>query len=161
MTTDEILHIPALHSALTAHEFAALPQAIIVDLDGTLCLRTGREPYDETRVLTDAACPAVLATVKAFHLYGAHLIITSGRQETCRLETEAWLRQHLGGICPAGVYMRAARDNRNDAIVKYEMFRDHIFDRFRVIAVFDDRDRVVAVWRAMGLTCMQVRPGTF
>lgn len=153
-----LLELPPLTSTLTEAEHSALPRAIIVDLDGTLCLHNGRDPYDETKVLTDEACPAVLAAIHAFHLYGAHLIITSGRKETCRLDTEAWLKPHLRAIRPAGIYMRGKGDTRNDGIVKYEMFRDRIFDRYRVIAVFDDRDRVVEVWRLLGLVCMQVRP---
>lgn len=153
-----LLELAPLISTLTEAEHNALPQAIVVDLDGTLCLHTGRDPYDETRVLTDEPCPAVLAAINAFHLYGAQLIITSGRKETCRLDTEAWLKKTLRSIRPAGVYMRAKGDMRNDGIVKYEMFRDRIFDRYRVIAVFDDRNRVVETWRLLGLVCMQVRP---
>jgi len=30
-----------------------------------------------------------------------------------------------------------------------------------VVAVFDDRDKVVNMWREIGLTCMQVAPGNF
>ena len=33
--------------------------------------------------------------------------------------------------------------------------------RTSVAAVLDDRDSVVAMWRAMGLTCLQVAPGAF
>jgi hypothetical protein len=30
-----------------------------------------------------------------------------------------------------------------------------------VVCVFDDRQKVVDMWRDMGLTCMQVAPGNF
>jgi hypothetical protein len=31
----------------------------------------------------------------------------------------------------------------------------------RLTAVFDDRDKVVAMWRAAGVPCFQVAPGAF
>ena len=34
-------------------------------------------------------------------------------------------------------------------------------DEAVVVAVFDDRDKVVKMWREIGLTCMQVAPGNF
>ncbi|WP_435575134.1 hypothetical protein [Burkholderia plantarii] len=36
-----------------------------------------------------------------------------------------------------------------------------ILDRRRIVAVFDDRDSVVAMWRDAGVTCFQVAPGEF
>jgi hypothetical protein len=30
-----------------------------------------------------------------------------------------------------------------------------------IVCVFDDRDKVVDMWRENGLTCMQVAPGNF
>ena len=30
-----------------------------------------------------------------------------------------------------------------------------------IVCVFDDRDKVVKMWRDNGLTCMQVAPGNF
>ena len=41
---------------------------------------------------------------------------------------------------------------------------DDIFpgkDKDRILCVFDDRDKVVKMWRDSGLTCMQVAPGNF
>jgi hypothetical protein len=34
-------------------------------------------------------------------------------------------------------------------------------ERRRLVAVFDDRDKVVAMWRSMGVPCFQVAPGDF
>lgn len=35
------------------------------------------------------------------------------------------------------------------------------YDRRRLVAVFDDRDKVVSMWRARGVACFQVAPGAF
>jgi len=34
-------------------------------------------------------------------------------------------------------------------------------DKSRLVAVFDDRDRVVKMWRDVGVTCFQVADGEF
>ena len=34
-------------------------------------------------------------------------------------------------------------------------------DRARLVMVFDDRDRVVNMWRRNGVVCAQVAPGDF
>ena len=44
----------------------------------------------------------------------------------------------------------------NDLWVNDENKSEH-----EVVAVFDDRDKVVKMWREIGLTCMQVAPGNF
>lgn len=38
---------------------------------------------------------------------------------------------------------------------------DGTLPRERIAMVFDDRDKVVAMWRRQGLTCLQVAPGDF
>jgi hypothetical protein len=55
--------------------------------------------------------------------------------------------------------MRKAKDYRDDAIVKSEML-DEILKTYSVIAVFDDRTKVVDMWRSRGLfvfDCNQTR----
>ena len=59
------------------------------------------------------------------------------------------------------LWMRAAGDQRGDDVVKAELFDAHVRHRFLVRVVLDDRDRVVAVWRRLGLTCWQVDYGDF
>lgn len=158
--------LPVPVSTLTARQQAALPRAIIVDLDGTLCLRGDRHPHDETRVGHDTVNVPVLTAVQGFHIIGHLILFTSGRHEGCRADTEMWLLRHL--MHPSGQHipyekllMRADGDNRNDALVKFEMYQEHIFDKYTVTAVLDDRNRVVDMWRGLGLTCMQVAPGDF
>lgn len=136
------------------------PRAVLVDLDGTVCLRQGRDPYDETRVGEDAPNAPVLAAVYAMAAMGHRVIFMSGRSEGCRAETEKWLNENYQ-LLYEGLHMRAAGDGRRDAVVKAELFDTHVRDRYRVAAVFDDRRQVVQMWRAMGLTVFQVADGDF
>jgi hypothetical protein len=57
--------------------------------------------------------------------------------------------------------MRPAADSRKDSIVKAELFWEHVAPHWNVRGVIDDRDQVVAMWRALGLMCAQVAPGDF
>ena len=59
------------------------------------------------------------------------------------------------------LWMRAAGDGRRDDLVKAELFDRHVRHRLAVRVSLDDRDRVVAVWRRMGLPTWQVNYGNF
>ena len=57
--------------------------------------------------------------------------------------------------------MRQAGDNRDDRIVKREIYEREIKGRYNVRFVLDDRNKVVALWRDLGLPCFQVADGDF
>lgn len=136
------------------------PQAVLVDIDGTVALMCARSPYDETRVHEDRPNRPVIEAVRAMWLQGHDVVFTSARTEACKDATEAWLNEHWGtGF--AGLYMRAEGDMRKDAVVKAELFDRHIRDRWNVTAVFDDRRQVVDMWRDLGLTVFHVAEGDF
>lgn len=136
-----------------------LPPAILVDIDGTVALTNGRSPYDENRVGEDLPNLPVIAVAKALVAQGHALVFMSGRTDGCREATLLWLRQHFAGECV--LFMRAAGDSRKDAIIKRELFDAHVRGQWRIACVLDDRNQVVDMWRAMGLTCLQVAPGNF
>lgn len=137
-----------------------LPPVMLVDIDGTVALMNGRSPYDWSRVGEDAPNPAVITAVRAMHAAGNAIVFCSGRDEECRAETQAWLDLYVD-VPYEGLFMRPAGDSRKDAIVKREIFDEEIRDRWRVIGVFDDRQQVVRMWRALGLTVFQVAEGDF
>jgi hypothetical protein len=45
--------------------------------------------------------------------------------------------------------------------VKLELFDRHVRGAFDVQGVFDDRNRVVEMWRSIGLKCFHVQEGNF
>jgi hypothetical protein len=92
------------------------------------------------------------------------VFIMSGRDETYRDVLVDWLADNLGwyeGQEYDGIFMRPAGDRRNDAIVKNELFETHLAGKFNIDFVLDDRDRVVQMWRAKGIKCLQVADGEF
>jgi predicted kinase len=138
----------------------ALPAAVLVDIDGTVALMGDRSPYDWHRVGNDLPNPAVITAVRAMHAAGNAIIFCSGRDAVCRPETEAWLDLYVGVLYEA-LFMRPEGDGRKDAVVKREIFDREIRDNWRIAGVFDDRQQVVRMWRALGLTVFQVAEGDF
>ncbi|RHA38698.1 phosphatase domain-containing protein [Cellulomonas rhizosphaerae] len=137
----------------------SLPPAWMVDVDGTLANMGERSPHDITRVLEDTCHTVIADLVGLLGATGASIVVMSGRDEGCRADTETWLEHNLGDY--AALHMRPAGDGRADYIVKAELFDQHVRDRWNVVGVLDDRDQVVRMWRAMGLTCLQVAEGNF
>jgi len=137
-----------------------VPSAYIVDIDGTLAHMEGRRgPFEWHKVGGDAVDP-VLPSILWKISVGVCIIIMSGRDSVCRPETEAWLSAH--GIRHDLLVMRKAGDMRKDAIVKEELYNEHVRGKYNVLAVFDDRDQVVDMWRnKLGLRCYQVAEGKF
>ncbi|WP_433369673.1 AAA family ATPase [Actinoplanes sp. CA-142083] len=137
-----------------------LPPAMLVDIDGTVALMGDRSPYDWHRVGEDLPNQAVITAVQAMHAAGNAIIFCSGRDAVCRPETEAWLDLFVG-VPYEALFMRPEDDGRKDAVVKREIFDSEIRYTWRIVGVFDDRQQVVRMWRALGLTVFQVAEGDF
>lgn len=136
-----------------------LPGAFVFDIDGTLALKTGdRSPYDWKRVGEDEVNLPVLLALNAIKEHGYRIIICSGRDSVCRPETEEWLDRNA--VDYDWLLMRGEKNMRSDTIVKEEMWR-YISEHFNIIAMFDDRQKVVDHGRKLGLTVFQVAPGNF
>jgi predicted kinase len=138
----------------------ALPTAVMCDIDGTLALTGDRGPYDFTRCELDLLNGPVRHALDAFRrAEGDTVVLLSGRSEEHRPQTEAWLARHE--VPYDELWMRPAGDTRRDDVVKAELFDAHVRHRYAVRVSLDDRDRVVAVWRRMGLPTWQVNYGDF
>jgi len=137
-----------------------LPEAILVDIDGTVALLDGRDPWDMRRVGDDRPNRAVITAVRAMHAFGHQIVYCTGRTDNGRAATEAWLKRHVDVPFDA-LFMRRTGDTRRDSVVKAEIFDREIRHRFLITGVFDDRAQVVRMWRSLGLTVFQVADGNF
>lgn len=128
-----------------------LNNCYIVDIDGTIAETTDRSHYDysEGAVLTDSPRLNVIETILSLRKQGNEIIFVSGRKDECKIDTRYWLNNHFGEVI---LHMRKADDNRNDSIVKKEIYDEHIKGKYNVLGVFDDRPRVIRAWRQLGLT---------
>lgn len=141
---------------------------IIMDLDGTLCNTDHRiphlrkEPKDWERWNQGMAqdIPYYNVAEMLIHLTPHNRVaIITGRFEQYRDVTVKWLAQH--GIRYEMLLMRPDGDFRSDAEVKLELAQRWPLPPNQVLAVFEDRSRVVTAWRAAGYFCCQVREGDY
>lgn len=150
----------------------------IFDLDGTLALIDHRRHLVEGKkkdwpafyaaCVDDAPNLPVINTFKAIRK-GAEVWIWSGRSDEVREQTLAWLYRY-GLIhafwnplrAPEAFRMRKAGDYQPDDKLKFGWLAEmEPPERNRLTATFDDRDRIVKMWRGNGVTCFQVAPGDF
>lgn len=148
----------------------------IGDLDGTLALNDHRQhwldPQQHAEITDDERwqrffldcpkdAPNLLVVELWRHLYETHYAeefhIFSGRSKLVEMATHAWLAKYL--IPFDQLRMRETKDFRPDEIVKSEWLDDYAIEE--IAGVLDDRAKVVAMWRARGVTCLQVAPGNF
>jgi len=143
----------------------------IFDIDGTLAdlrhrlhlIKQKSPDWDafHSSVMSDAPIPSTISTLQMLAEF-CDIWYFTGRMETCRDYTEMWLKAHVQGWSNPNVTMRAKDDTRPDYVIKQEMLDNMLdVDRRRLVAVFDDRQKVVQMWRANNITCYQVDNGNF
>jgi len=137
-----------------------LPPAIICDLDGTLALLNGRNPYDASTCIDDEVNIPIKDIITHFHKNGYSIIFVTGRDGKYYNHTLDFLHKKIG-VANFHLFSRGVDDNRKDSIVKEEIFMNYIYNRYYVHFVLDDRNQVVEMWRDLGLTCLQVADGDF
>lgn len=140
---------------------------VVFDLDGTLALIEHRKHLiDKERGEPDwgafyRACVNDLPNAPVIALWtlcDAHYEswVVSGRSDEVRRETVEWLRNHR--VYPDRLLMRSEGDFTPDDELKRRWI-EPIKDR--VLFAVDDRDKVVRMWRSMGVPCFQVADGAF
>jgi predicted kinase len=134
--------------------------AIICDLDGTLALLNGRNPYDASECEHDILNEPVAKVLRMFSKNGTAIILLSGRENKFRKETLKFLEKHE--IHFDELLMRTTKDFRKDNIIKLELYNNYIKDNFDIEFVLDDRNSVVDMWRKeLQLPTFQVNYGDF
>lgn len=149
---------------------------VVFDIDGTLANIEHRLDYVRSKPKNwkafDAGIPNDKVNFPVAEMFWAMayaqlqdgtyqhtIILASGRNERSRQATEAWLLKS-GLDSYDKLYMRKADDFRSDDIVKQEILDEIIADYGRKPdMVFDDRPRVVRMWRDNGIFVFNVYQG--
>ncbi|WP_175760468.1 hypothetical protein [Burkholderia anthina] len=149
----------------------------IFDIDGTVALighrrhildREDRQKWRDFYAACDKDLPnePVIRTLEGLRHAGADVWFFSGRSDEVRDKTVAWLADHTSFMSweleGPMLTMRAEGDYTADDVLKRQWLDAMLIDdRRRLVAVFDDRDKVVEMWREAGVACFQVAPGEF
>jgi len=102
---------------------------------------------------------AILHRFQSDDIHAMNIVFCSGRPEDYRELTKTWLKET--GLHYSALYMRSAKDSRQDDIVKEILLDFEILTRFKPYFILDDRDQVVRMWRKRGFTCLQCAEGNF
>ena len=141
---------------------------ICFDIDGTLADVSHRVKYwretpknwamFKSEMVNDVPIEPVVTIARTMALIGHTVILCSGRDEGTRKWTEDWLFKY--DVKFLKLYMRAEKDFRHDSIVKKELLDQIVEDWGRKPdIVFDDRPRVVQMWRENGVFVADVYQG--
>lgn len=178
---DERLNNPHFEDYADKVYDESLKPAIIVDLDGTVALFNDRDPYDYESCVRDVPNKPLCDLINEISAGPSEvkILFVTGREDsgTAKNKTISWLlhkcgfynygspyKQKLSDEGPEydwELFMRKPGDRRPDNIVKAEIYKYKIEPHYNVMAVFEDRDSVVKMWRDLGLLCCQVYYGDF
>ena len=147
---------------------------VIFDLDGTLADITTRKElatksngkldwdvfFDPENIKLDVPNLPVVKLAQMLAEDGFTIIIFSGRTDKTKFTTRSWLSNNR--IPFHKLVMRDSKINHYtpDDILKKDML-DKYIDINDVFLVVDDRNKVVDMWRSLGLTVFQVADGNF
>jgi len=150
---------------------------VIFDLDGTiadidarrkLATKEGKMDwdifFDPVNIKLDIPNQPVIQMAQTLAEAGFKIVIFSGRSKATSETTRLWLSKHrvpfhVMKMRPTGHPWQYMPD---DKLKKHWL--DEIFggeDKDRILCVYDDRDKVVNMWRENGLACFQVAEGNF
>lgn len=145
-----------------------MSKIVLCDLDGTLSdtthrlhhIRGRRRDYDAFFAASgeDEPIEPVIELVNALKLAGKEIHIITGRREDTREITEAWLELH--DVSYDRLLMRPESDRTPDHVLKRHWFESD-YDPADILLALEDRDRVVQMYRELGITCLQVAEGDF
>ena len=165
-------------------------KTIIFDLDGTLAnietrVKMSKKSngkmdwdvfFDPNNIETDKPNHPVICMAQLYYDAGYKIMIFSGRNDRSFDATVNWLKKHnvpfhnlvmrpdkfQSKSFPIAKGNPATQDMRfmPDEILKKKML-DLFVDIDDVFMTVDDRQKVVDMWRGLGLTCFQVAPGDF
>ena len=143
---------------------------VIFDLDGTLAniehrlhfIKGDKKDWDGffAACVGDKVNLPVATIWQSLENASHEMWIFSGRSDQVEEETRKWLLDNY--FWPDKLLMRKEGDYQPDDELKESWFNGLTdIDRGGILCVFDDRKRIVDMWRKNGLTCLQVAEGNF
>ena len=151
-----------------------MKNTVIFDLDGTIALVDKRREASKLpdgklnwnewsnpfNIKLDEPNEPVIKMAQLFAEDGFNIVILSGRSDKTEFTTRSWLTHNKVPFHKLVMRPHKTMNFIPDEILKKDMLDKHI-DIDDIFMVVDDRQKVVDMWRDLGLTCFQVAPGDF
>jgi len=151
-------------------------KTVIFDLDGTIADIEERRQlstkengkmdwdvfFDPKNIDLDLPNTPVIVMARLLKESGHRIVIFSGRSKATKDATKQWLNNFN---VPFDILKMRPTSKEfmfmPDDDLKKKWLDDLFPNKEDILCVFDDRDKVVKMWRDNGLSCMQVNEGNF
>lgn len=143
---------------------SSLPHCILVDLDTTVAINTtGRPFYGEglaEGIKDDYPVKPVINIVKN---YKDKVIYLTGREDLPEVRNASyeWIDKHIGFKEGDELIMRPEKDYSKGDICKFNLYTKYIKDKYYVDFILDDSNKVVKMYRSLGLVVLQPNEGKY
>ena len=139
--------------------YTGKPKCIVIDMDSTMCFNTTKRPW-----FGDGAAEGMINDVPNTGMCDMIrklqedfvIVVATGRDTTQEAVTKEWLAKQ--GINADEFYFRTNKDYRKGVVVKKEQI-EAILEKYDIVAIFDDCEPIVDMYREMGLTVLQPNKG--
>ena len=140
-------------------KYTGKPKCIVIDMDSTMCFNTTKRPW-----FGDGAAEGMINDVPNTGMCDMIrklqedfvIVVATGRDTTQEAVTKEWLAKQ--GINVDEFYFRTNKDYRKGVVVKKEQI-EAILEKYDIVAIFDDCEPIVDMYREMGLTVLQPNRG--
>lgn len=140
-------------------KYTGKPKCIVIDMDSTMCFNTTKRPW-----FGDGAAEGMINDVPNTGMCDMIrqlqedfvIVVATGRDTTQEEVTKQWLAKQ--GINPDEFYFRTKGDFRKGVVVKKEQI-EAILEKYDIVAIFEDCEPIVNMYREMGLTVLQPNKG--
>lgn len=140
---------------------------VVFDLDGTLCdishrlhfIQGEEKDWDAfyAACVDDKPKTEIIETMIALCEGNHRVEVWTGRSDQVWPQTVQWLNDHVGhGLYKHGLKMRPSSVFTPDHDLKKQWLQESLALGIAPDLIFEDRQRVVDMWRSEGITCCQV-----
>ena len=152
-TTEVEKHVDSMR------RYTGKPKCIVIDMDSTMCFNVTKRPWygdgAAEGMLNDVPNTGVVDIIRDLSKIYT-IIVATGRDTTQAEVTKEWLAKQ--GIEADEYFFRTPRDYRKGVEVKKEQITD-ILEEYDIVAIFEDCEPIVQMYREMGLTVLQPNKG--
>ena len=138
-------------------------KAFICDIDNTILDITHRFHYldgentdweaflKEETMLKDTP---IFETIELINFLNKKypIIFITGRNEGTRRITCKQIEKHCNLVYKGYILlMRKDGDMSQDTVIKEQLYKEHVEPNYEIIGAFDDKTRVIELWRSLGI----------
>ncbi len=140
-------------------KYTGKPKCIVIDMDSTMCFNTTKRPWfgegAAEGMINDVPNTGMCDMIRKLQ-EDFTIVVATGRDTTQEAVTKEWLSKQ--GINADEFYFRTNKDYRKGVVVKKEQI-EAILEKYDIVAIFDDCEPIVDMYREMGLTVLQPNKG--